>query len=181
MATLVVASVMRLAALAYPTIQTRTMFERLNEPRLLRDVEAQKLPVVRLPGFLSEHEQQQLHALADAVRASDSHSLSDSTKGAMLGEGAWGTTFINQRLPECLPDLWERAVHAMKWADAQHFHFLDAEARHALNLRSAEYHEIITTGSLPHPKHLDYGRCALPDSVAGSPLQVHARRAHRSH
>jgi len=144
-------------------VEPSSLFERLNWPRLTAPEAAQLTPVVRLPGFLSEDDMEQIHALASAVRASSGDDcLSTATKGAQLAEGAWQTIFLNKRLPQLLPALWSRTLQAMSNADAEHFHVLDT-ARRTLNLRSAEYHEIAPTGSLPHPKHLDYGSLITVD------------------
>ena len=144
-------------------VEPSSLFERLNWPRLKAPEAAQLTPVVRLPGFLSEDDMEQIHALASAVRASSGDDcLSTATKGAQLAEGAWQTIFLNKRLPQLLPALWSRTLQAMSNADAEHFHVLDT-ARRTLNLRSAEYHEIAPTGSLPHPKHLDYGSLITVD------------------
>jgi len=138
------------AATVAPPTATRTLFERLSTPNLVPEVWAQRTPVVRLPGFLNEEDMQSIHELAFAVRA-------EQGKWHGLATGNWQTTFVNQRLPQLLPELWARMVGAMREADAAHFGVLDEHARHALNLRSAEYHEVLPSGGLPIPKHLDYG------------------------
>ena len=128
----------------------RNMWDRLSSPDLVPWEDAQRTPAVRLPNFLSEYEQEQLHELAIATR---------ETGGAHhgLAKGNWRTTFINQRLPEHLPDLWSRIMAAWRQADAEHFGILEEEGRECLHLRSAEYHVVLPTGNLAQPKHLDYG------------------------
>ena len=142
------------------TAPSRTLFERLKSPNLVAELDAQRTPVVRLPNFLSADEQARLHEVARAVQREgvDHH----STK-AIGGGKAWRTTFVNQRLPELLPDVWERVLGAIRSADAEHFRVLDEPSRHTLNLRSAEYHDIGPGGALPHPKHLDYGSLITVD------------------
>jgi len=150
-----------LALAPAPAIPRRGLLERLAEPHLVPFAEAQRSPVVRLPGFLSEREHEQLHALAAAVRA-------DAGAWEGLATGAWKTTFLNQHLPLVLPALWARMLAAIRAADAEHFGVLDEPTRHALNLRSAEYHDILPTGALARPEHLDYGSLLTIDLMLSS-------------
>jgi len=67
-----------------------------------------------------------------------------------------------------LPALWARMLDAMRAADADHFGVLEETTRHKLHLRSAEYHEVLPTGALPTPKHLDYGSLVTIDLMLSS-------------
>ena len=154
------------AALLLPhATPDRTLFERLHDPRLVPTSEAQAMPVVRLPGFLCEAEQQELHALAEYTRATAPEVWATDALGLVENE-EWRTTFLNQRLPDLLPQLWGRVLSAIREADAAHFGgMLERlpQPLHSLNLRSAEYHVIDPGGSLAHPKHLDYGSLVTVD------------------
>ena len=76
------------------------------------------MPVVRLlPGFLSEAEQQTLHALAEFTRASAPEVWATDALG-LVEEEEWRTTFLNQRLPDLLPQLWGRVLGAIGEAQA---------------------------------------------------------------
>ena len=70
------------------------------------------MPVVRLPGFLCEAEQQELHALAEYTRATAPEVWATDALG-LVEEEEWRTTFLNQRLPDLLPQLWERVLGAI--------------------------------------------------------------------
>ena len=62
------------------------------------------MPVVRLPGFLSEAEQQAVHALAEYTRATAPEVWATDALG-LVEEEEWRTTFLNQRLPDLLPQV----------------------------------------------------------------------------
>ena len=162
------------AALLWPhATPDRTLFERLQEPQLVTTSAAQAMPVIRLPGFLSEAEQEELHALARSVREEAPHSASVwATDALELGEHEeWRTTFLNQRLPQRLPQLWGRVLDAARKADSRHFGgMLERlpQPLHALNVRSAEYHVITTGGALAYPEHLDYGSLVTVDFMLSS-------------
>lgn len=143
------------------SISDRSLLERLREPRLVSFDVAQRTPVVRLAGFLSRPEQQHIHALAAEVRA-------EAGAWEGLATGNWRTTFLNQRLVQDLPALWARMLDAMRAADADHFGVLEETTPHNLHLRSAEYHEVLPTGALPTPKHLDYGSLVTIDLMLSS-------------
>ena len=134
----------RRTALAAVCARSPSLLERLAVPSLVTMEDAQKMRVVRLPGFLSEREQQQLHDLAVVVRQSEGHHHG-------LAEGNWRTTFLNQALVQQLPELWALMRAAMGDADARYWEILDEERRKMLSLRSAEYHVVLPTGGLPTP------------------------------
>ena len=165
MRSFVFAWVVAAAALLQPhATPDRTLFERLHEPRLVPISTAQAMPVVRLPGFLSEVDQEALHALARLVREDRPEVWATDALG-LVEEEEWRTTFLNQHLPERMPQLWGRVLGAIREADSAHFGGLLErlpQPLHALNVRSAEYHVIDPGGSLAHPKHLDYGEDVTP-------------------
>jgi len=136
---------------------------RLELPPKLPDVEAARATsVVRRAGFLSDAEMEAVHAAAAQVRA-EKGSASDRKNcfERQVREGG-RTVFVNERLWQLLPDIFERMVEAAREADRELWGGV-LEGRRQIALRSAEYHTVLAEGGLPMPVHHDYGSLVTVD------------------
>ena len=132
-----------------------------QEPRLPDEKFAQGTSVKRLAGFLSDADMEAIHAAAAQVReekgaASDRRNCYERE----VREGG-RTVFVNERLWQLLPDLFERCLEAVRAADAELWGGV-LEGREQISLRSAEYHTVLAS-PVAMPVHNDYGSLVTMD------------------
>ena len=145
-----------------PLASDSDLIRRIESP-LLPDVEfAQASAVKRVPGFLSDADIEAIHATAAQVRAEKGTAgQRENCFERQVREGG-RTVFINERLWQLLPDLYARIVATAREADSELWGGL-LDGRHALSLRSAEYHTVLEEGGLAMPNHLDHGSLVTVD------------------
>lgn len=141
-----------LVALLAPLGSLRQRFEA---PRLPEVANAQRTAVKRMPRFLSDDDIDSLHKVAAEAKRIAAGREVTATLDRQLREGG-RTVWINHLLAERLPELHGRIFAAARAADAELWGGV-LEGRHALNLRSAEYHTVLEEGGIAMGSHADHG------------------------
>eukprot|EP00930_Biecheleria_cincta_P032871 TRINITY_DN22776_c0_g2_i1.p1 TRINITY_DN22776_c0_g2~~TRINITY_DN22776_c0_g2_i1.p1 ORF type:complete len:488 (+),score=34.47 TRINITY_DN22776_c0_g2_i1:141-1604(+) len=143
-----------------------------TELGLLSKDEAGKLPVVRLPGLLSDHE---INKLLAAAQADTDRRI--GTYRRVIPNGPWSTWYLHTGgwLQATFPALCTRLAQAVAAADNEHWGLL-ANAPCAKTLgqpvvRTAELHTVEGGGGLPFPDHHDYGSMWTLDIMLAEPGQ----------
>jgi len=153
--------------------------------------EAQQLPVVRIPGLLSEDEIRQVLSEAaairrdgaGAVRLQSSPSSGDGPsswdpEGYEVERGEWSTTYLQTEhmFQSRLPEIHTKLTAAAVAADRENWGICAAalaagEEGDALRTRVVELHTVGVSGGLPHPRHYDAGSCVTIDVMLSEPDQ----------
>jgi len=136
-----------------------SLTDRVFDPVLLETPVAQRTPIVRMPGFVSDAEIEAIHAAADRVRARVGEVARSNSLTGNAAPGSWRTVYLNHQLAELLPDLRERLVAAACDADSEQWGVLEAMGitGEDLSVRCCEHHTVRLSGGLPIEKHFDYG------------------------
>lgn len=126
--------------------------DRLCSPRLPAVSDAQRTAVVRVPGFLSDSEIENIHCAAAALR----EERGEASRSNGLDAATWKTVYFNHLLAERLPWLRSRLHATAREVDSQQrWGVLDG--RRQLSFRCAEYHQVLPAGGLPIKEHYDAG------------------------
>ena len=136
--------------------------QRVEDPQLVSEADAQRTSVKRLPRFLSDADIESIHAAADTARAEAEAAgfKVSATYERQVREGG-RTVWLNHRVLALLPGLHGRMMAAAKAADRELWGGV-LDNRLALNLRSSEYHLVThdaadASRNIPMPVHADYG------------------------
>ena len=89
--------------------------DRLCSPRLPAVSDAQRTAVVRVPGFLSDSEIENIHCAAAALR----EERGEASRSNGLGAATWKTVYFNHLLAERLPWLRSRLHATAREVDSQ--------------------------------------------------------------
>ena len=134
--------------------------------------EAQRLPAVRLPAFLSDAEIQSLCAeIAHAQIEQHVGMLERDVNESPTAFGVWRTSYLHTGgfLRRRMPELHAKLRRAMTAVDAEHWQLLSQKDNARLHLRTCECHEYGAGGGLRADNHYDAGSCITIDVMLAEP------------
>ena len=134
--------------------------------------EAQRIPAVRLPAFLSNAEIQRLRdEVAHAQIEQQVGMLERDVNESPTAYGVWRTSYLHTGgfLRQRMPELHAKLQHAMKKVDAEHWQLLSQKNDRRLHLRTCECHEYGAGGGLSTDEHFDAGSCITIDVMLAEP------------
>lgn len=135
---------------------------------MMTPAQAQRTAVVRIPGFLSTRETDELASELDRLRTSGRCGVIERDQDGQISttNASWRTTYIHTggQFSAKLPLLRRRIMAAALSADAEHWHQIDNLGEMSVAVRTAEYHEYFGPGGrLADPMHCDIGSLVTCD------------------
>ena len=165
--------------------------EQCGGAGLPEPLDAQRMQLVRLPGFLSGEEIELVLQTASGIQRDGAGSvrlqsspaslagpdLEGDDEGYETNRGEWSTTYLSTELmfQDRLPELHAKVVGAAIATDREHWGICTAALEAAadksseLTTRVIELHTVGPTGGLPAPRHYDSGSCVTIDLMLSEP------------
>jgi hypothetical protein len=142
------------------------------EEELMSPAEAQNTNVVRIAGFLSDEEVDELLvALSSAQKDEAIGVMERGPDGEPQTDGVWRTSFLhsNGYFRSKLPHFREKFSQAIVDTDSQNWKLLKGRSAAELNFRTVECHEYGAGGRLAREDHFDGGSLITLDVLLTEP------------